>query len=300
MIDQTLLYCVGATKAGTSWFYRALHDHPECTLRDVKEAHYWDTFGPKMQANQVAAFERRIAEFTAMQIRAEVNGNMRRAENLALQIDELTRLREVIAAERTSDDAYWAWLSRGASGQKLVADMTPSYGLVDGDTLARMQVLRPVTKIVYLIRDPLARLWSHVRMTVTRSDDDSDQSFDERANSVLSAVIRDGAQKHITKRGDYVAVIEKLRRVVPQADLMIEFAENLYTAEGWARMCRFLGITDFGVNQDRKVHEGNRAQLHEGLAAEAVQYLKDQYNWVADNVAPLPQQWQDNLARAHA
>ena len=137
-------------------------------------------------------------------------------------------------------------------------------------------------------------------MTVTRSDDDSDQSFDERANSVLSAVIRDGAQKHIAKRGDYVAVIEKLRRVVPQADLMIEFAENLYTAEGWARMCRFLGITDFGVNQDRKVHEGNRAQLHEGLAAEAVQYLKDQYNWVADNVAPLPQQWQDNLARAHA
>lgn len=300
MTAQTLLYCVGATKAGTSWLYRVLHDHPECKLRDVKEAHYWDTMGPKMQANQTAAFDRRIAEFTMMQVRAEVNGNTARAENLALQIDELKRLRDVIAASRSDDAAYWDWLSRDADGAKLIADMTPSYALVNGDMLKRMLALRPVTKVVYLIRDPLARLWSHVRMTVTRSDEDSDASFDERSNAVLASVIREGAQKHITKRGDYAAVIEKLRRIVPASDLMIEFAENLFTAEGWARMCRFLGITDLGVDQTRKVHEGNRARLHEDLAVEAVKFLKDQYEWVAKHVAPLPQEWQANLARVRA
>ena len=29
MADPTLLICVGATKAGTSWMYRYLHDHEE-------------------------------------------------------------------------------------------------------------------------------------------------------------------------------------------------------------------------------------------------------------------------------
>ena len=42
MGDQpTLLFCVGATKAGTSWLFDYLKHHPECHLRSVKELQYF-------------------------------------------------------------------------------------------------------------------------------------------------------------------------------------------------------------------------------------------------------------------
>ena len=48
-----MLYCVGATKAGTSWLYRALHDHPGCAVRAVKEMHYWDTFDAEVRNSDI-------------------------------------------------------------------------------------------------------------------------------------------------------------------------------------------------------------------------------------------------------
>ena len=64
MSDPALLYCVGATKAGTSWFYRTLHAHPECHLRAVKEAHYWDSFDPVELDLQLGTLRARVAEYT--------------------------------------------------------------------------------------------------------------------------------------------------------------------------------------------------------------------------------------------
>ena len=94
--------------------------------------------------------------------------------------------------------------------------------------------------------------------------------------------------------------IEKLRRVVPASRLLVEFSERLMTAEGWARVCAFLGLTHIAADKERKVHEGAKARMDAGLAADAVRFLKDQYDWVADNVGPLPMNWQNNLARAYA
>ena len=42
MSEATLMFGVGATKAGTSWLYRYLADHPECHLRSIKELHFFD------------------------------------------------------------------------------------------------------------------------------------------------------------------------------------------------------------------------------------------------------------------
>ena len=37
--EPTFLFCVGATKAGTSWLYEHLYAHPECRFRTIKELH---------------------------------------------------------------------------------------------------------------------------------------------------------------------------------------------------------------------------------------------------------------------
>ncbi|OUD08704.1 hypothetical protein BVC71_12300 [Marivivens niveibacter] len=298
MTGQTLLYCVGATKAGTSWLYRMLHDHDDCHVRAVKEAHYWDTFGPKRCDRQVTAFENRLSALVRQRAQALQNGNQRRVGNLTRQIDDMVGLIDVLKSDRTGDVAYWNWLSQGSADAKVVAEMTPAYSLLDVDLLQRMAALRPMTKMVYLMRDPLDRLWSHIRMDVARESGEAD--LEANANARLDQIVSGQGGGNILPRGDYRAAVQKLQQVIAPANLLIEFTERMMTSAGWKGICAFLGIQHKDANDERKVHEGAKAKMDEDLAAKAVRFLKDQYDWVAGNVGPLPDRWQANLLRAHA
>ncbi|MBI1418500.1 MAG: sulfotransferase family protein [Limimaricola sp.] len=300
MADPALLYCVGATKAGTTWLFAALRAHPQAHVPAVKEAHYWDTFAPNAQAGQIRNLRRRQAELARDAARAAVNGNAARAANLDRQVQAMEGLIGVLGTDRTaeSDAAYWRWLSNGAGEARVVADMTPSYALVEEGLFARMLALRPVAKVIYLVRDPLARLWSHIRMMVKRAPGET-ESFDEAANNRLRAFGRGAGHADLASRGDYVAAIEKLRRAVPEGALKIAFTERMYDPEGWGGICDFLGIAHTAPNAAR-VHEGIAARMDDELAALAVTRLRPQYEWVAANVGTLPTQWQDSLARTRA
>ena len=299
MTQTTLLYGVGAAKAGTSWLYRMLADHPECKLRAVKEAHYWDSFDDKQRDWQLRAFARRCDQMSRMRASMTIKGNALRADSLQRQIDEITALMSVIAGDRTTDTAYLDWLGQGASDKRLMADLTPAYALLDTDRLTRMVGASPVSKVIYLVRDPMARLWSHVRMHVTRAGSD-DAQVQADANALLGDIVDGKNLPNILDRGDYRGAITRLRAVVPASRLLVGFTEVMLTPTGWAQICKFLGITPTGVDAGRRVHAGVSATMNAGLAKRAVALLKDQYEWVAEHVGPLPTAWQTNLARAVA
>ena len=50
--DKTVLFGIGAQKAGTSWLHSVLSSHPECHL-PVKEVHYFDTAVDPARAESV-------------------------------------------------------------------------------------------------------------------------------------------------------------------------------------------------------------------------------------------------------
>lgn len=298
MAEPVLLYCVGATKAGTSWLYRALSEHPQTHLRGVKEAHYWDSFTPKSRANQVAALDRRHARLSHRL--NEAGGRTGQVERLTRQLAEITALREVLQADREGDAAYAAWLFEGAEDARLVADLTPSYALLPEAQLERMLALHDDVRVIYLMRDPLSRLWSHSRMMAERRADTDETDLGPRANRILRRAVVMQAEPEITERGDYAAAVEKLRRLVPADRLRVEFAERMFTPEGWEDICRFLGLGPHPAPLEKKVHSGPRIEMRDDIGRRAMEYLDDQYRWVAENVGPLPAAWQANLARAEA
>ena len=83
MADPTLLICVGATKAGTSWMYRYLHDHEECFARSVKECHYFSTFNSKKLMHQLKILNRLGVQYEARLIEAEAADDIIRILNLS-------------------------------------------------------------------------------------------------------------------------------------------------------------------------------------------------------------------------
>ncbi len=296
MAAPTLLYCVGATKAGTTWLYRYLHDHPECAMPAVKEAHYWDTFDSERCEKQLAAFRVRLREMRAAKAQADAEGRGWQVENLDRRINEMKALIATLEGDRTDDSAYVAWLTEGRDAQ-VVGDITPNYATLSDDALARMRDLSPNTKFLYLIRDPLDRLWSHIRMQARRQRQDH-EVYEKKSNNILYRILNRGHEQHILERGDYPKIIRKLRRVIPEGRLLIQFAEDLFTAEGLARLCAFLGIKQVEPIVARPANEGPEVVMLDKLRPRALGLLNEHYEWVARNVGPLPQRWQDNLARA--
>lgn len=297
MGETTLLYCVGATKAGTSWLYRYLHDHPECAMPAVKEAHYWDTFAANSRENQLVAYRVRLREMRAQKRDATLAGRGWQVENLKRRIDQMKALLETLDGDRVSDAAYLAWLMEGRSAAKVVADITPNYATLSDEMLGQMLNITPTTKFIYLIRDPLDRLWSHIRMQARRQRQ-AHEAYEKKSNNILYRILNRGQETHILERGDYPKVIRKLRRVVPEGRLLVQFAEDLFTPEGVARLCAFLGIASVNAAVVQPAHVGPDVVMLDKLRPRALGLLNEHYEWVARNIGPLPQRWQDNQVRA--
>ena len=110
MAAPAVLYCVGATKAGTSWLYRYLHDHPDCAMPAVKEAHYWDTFDADDLEKQLVFYRVRLREMRDAKLDAADAGRGWQVENLDRRINEMKALVAVLEGDRTDDRAYLGWM----------------------------------------------------------------------------------------------------------------------------------------------------------------------------------------------
>ena len=273
MEPPRILFGVGATKAGTSWLHEWLSGHPECHLRSVKELHYFDTLEGRGVSARITALE------AQRQRLAEQGASPARLDDLA----------DCISMFRRSDDpsAYLAYLTQGRGERAVVGDVTPAYGLLPVARLKAMATLGE-TRFLYILRDPVARLWSHVRMIARRREPDGTVT-PERAGRVLQRTIR-GDEDHIAVRGDYRGAMERISVVVPEAQRLFVFFEDLVSGDAARRVCEFLGIAPMPV-LNAVVHAGQPLPITPEQAARARDFLDDQYRYVEQAMGRLPEAW---------
>lgn len=289
MTDAPLLFCVGAAKAGTSWLHRVLSDHPDCALRSIKELHFFDALDRGEVDRQVAAVEARRAGYLADMAEAGPH-------RLLVRARQVKDCEDWLGVLRSGDErAYLGYLGAGAGG-RMVADMTPAYALLSEERLRRMAGIARDVRFLYLVRDPVERLWSHVRM-IARARAEKDGNHEGRAAHVLSRVFR-GKETEIAVRGDYAAAIGKLARAVDPRRLMVAVTEEMLTAPGLARIMGFLGLPVPAANFSRRIHEGAAGDLAPGARAEARAWLSAQYDFVAGWLGRRPAGWAYDLQGA--
>jgi hypothetical protein len=294
--EPTLLFCVGATKAGTSWLYDHLSAHPQCHFRTIKELHYFSLKNAAQFDGALRGMDRKIAE---MQARLGVAADARKLV-VAQRLADLIEWRAVLAHRAIDLPAYRAYLTANMGQARLVGDVTPAYGMMSKADLTRLSQVAADTRFVYLIRDPLARLWSHVRMIAARAAPDR---FAQVAEAQMAAILDgdlSGEGKGIVARGDYAAILEKLTRAVPVKSLLVLFQEELMTIPGIAKLSAHLGLTPAPAALDLRVHEGKSLELPEPLRARALLWLRPQYEYVATMFPALPQAWLKNMEKGFA
>lgn len=285
------MFGIGATKAGTSWLYRYLDSHPDCAMPAMKELHYFDTADPRKQAWQVKQFTRKAADLKARRAFAPAA----KQASLDGRIAVLEGAISLLSAPRDGHAAYLSYLSGVAGSARVVGDVTPAYGLLPEEELRVMAGLAPRTRFIYILRDPLDRLWSNIRMVAGRKAK-ADSEVAQTARRLLEKALT-GEDRQVIMRSDYAGTLDRLERAVPRESRLVLFFEQLFSHETVARICRFLGIGDHPADLGRKVHAGRRLEMDEDQAHRALSALRGQYEAVASRFGELPPRWRENYAR---
>ncbi|NPD18064.1 sulfotransferase family protein [Alterinioella nitratireducens] len=284
MGDATLLFGIGAAKAGTTWLYRFLAAHPEVRLPAVKELHYFDTA-------ETSKFDRQIARMRKEKARRTgrlPTGDEKLDRRLKREIWAYNRWLNVIADP--SDAAYVDFLTHNAGDARVVGDITPAYATLSEASLTRMAGLADKTRFIYLMRDPLDRLWSNIRMAAARRTG----ALRETAGALLDKVVA-GEDQTITARSNYALTLARVNAALDPRTVFLGFYETLFQPETVARICDFLGITPRAAKTQARVLAGEDLTMTEGQRARALAWLAPQYDAVRGAMGALPQRWTDNM-----
>ncbi|MCI2393022.1 sulfotransferase [Aliiroseovarius sediminis] len=280
MRNQTFIFCLGATKAGTSWLFDYLSGHRQCHLPAMKELHYFD------------ALEQGTGGYYRKQAQARLDA-ARKDQSSAWQkrlMADLERWLSVFDGETRDDAAYLRYLREGGAKARVIGDFTPAYGLLKEKTLQAMSALTDNVRFVYLMRDPVDRIWSNIRMM---AGNDGQAALDAKVDGVLN-----GTAENILDRSNYRRTLNRLTRAIPREALHIEFYEQLFTPAAIERLCAFLGITPQPASFDRVVHQSVKADLPTGQRAQLQAALKPQYNFVEKFMGELPPEWTQKMVSA--
>ena len=310
--DLTLFFCVGATKAGTSWLHSQLQAHPECHLKSIKELHYFSMTQPRQ-------FERALktaqVDAVAAQVKAQ-NAAPEKRDYAGRRAQDLTEWCEVLKQGLGAHDRYLAYLSKGVGRRHVIGDVTPGYSLMPAETLTMMGQLTPDVRFVYLMRDPVERLWSHIRMVCARAERTSFEAGNLQAGNVeagnveagnfeagslrlIEAILAGEVSNEITgilKRGDYCAIMDKLDRAVPATHRLVAYYEDMFAPGGLNPICDFLGIAAMIPAVETKVHAGMPLTLTPDLVARTRAFLQPQYAGVRQRLGAVPPNWAQNAA----
>jgi hypothetical protein len=274
MTGPAILFCVGATKAGTSWLWEWLREHPQAHLRSIKELHWFDAVETDRLQREAHATRLQIAE----------------AEALGARPDRIADLRDWLSVlEQGNDAAYMGYLRHGADRASLVADVTPAYALLPEERLRHMAGIAPEVRFLYILRDPVDRLWSHVRMIARRRAKGAEVTAD-RCRRILMRTIR-GEEPEIAARSDYAGALARLTAAVPSARLMLQVFEEMFDQSAMDRIAAFLGIGLHPAALAVRVHEGVDFSLPAGARTKARAWLQPQYDLTARMLGRMPPAW---------
>ena len=275
--------CVGAAKSGTSWLYRQLSAHPECHFRTIKELHYFDALDDDRVSRNVDRIRARQVELLG-----RTQGGLTASSQQTARIADGADWLDVLEIGREDADAYLSYLRNGASAGQIVGEATPAYALLSKERLAKMSRMAEDVRILFLMRDPVARLWSHVRMMAGRRDEDGVVTA-RRCDRILGRTIT-GSETQIVRRSDYASALDKLKAAVPSGRLLIEVFEEIVQGEGLARICDFLGIARVTPNPV-PVHKGQPLAMTPEQRRRAAQWLAPQYDAAHRALGRMPEAW---------
>lgn len=218
--DKTLILGVGAQKAGTSWLRHYLANRSDVWMaKGIKEMNVLNVlFGQSSNRSRKALQGLRHAFI-------ESGDDLTYSEHLADMIDRVRA--------QFQPHGYRQFFESRVGSERFFGDITPAYAHLPPEAFSFVKSEFPKRKVIFLLRDPVERHFSALRMREQRSNG----SFDS-VSHFLKSLDRPG----IKKWSDYPATYRNLISSFSKDDIFVGFYETLFSDDEIRRLCEFLEI----------------------------------------------------------
>ena len=290
------LFCIGAQKAGTTWLYDYCQAHPDIHVPAIKEMHY---FNARFDPRQIGFANNRRALLEAK--RASVLPEPRLGAALGEPGDNYTAevLERLVAMHDDPGDdhaLYRDFMMNGYAGQTCVADITPDYAVMHYDVFRRMATEFDGARLLFIMRDPLERTWSAIKMHRKFL---ASQGLPQHSEDALLDQLTQNRQRHIKLRSYYQRTLFGLNRAARADQLLYLFYEDLFCDDTIRRLCDFLGVAFVPGKYGRRVRLGERADMTGAQREKLLRLLHPVYDLLsrAPNLI-VPDSWNTAAALA--
>lgn len=283
-------FCIGAAKCGTTWLYDYMRAHPQCYLRGHKELNFFYAVEPKQLDRARDRIDRKIA---AYEVKVAAARPSERASKTEMLLD-MHAFKHVLATCERDPNAYFKYMMTGLKTERLVGDISPDYALLSAEALRLMVGVADETRFLYIMRDPVERLWSHARMDA-KNKLPAGREFLSYAKELLAAAISGDPQNVIASHSQYKRTLTALFDAVPEERRLVLFYEDLMRPSGLRKLCAFLKIKPLMAGFDRQVNEGVGAELSAEDRAVLRRFLQPEYEYVAQHFPNLPDAWKKSM-----
>lgn len=259
------------------WHY--LREHPQCATPALKEVHFFDG-NPRRLVGLLDETERALAE-------------ARTADDRAFLQEKSVFVRRAIGFagndQRTAESFEALLASVAVPGTKVVAELTPANGSLRLGTLKELANLPVSPKFVMILRDPVDRMWSQIRMAARKRGSDANHT-QAIAFNLLDRFIA-GEEGAVSNRHDYAGMLQRARRAIPADRLFVDFFETFINQTRIDQFCDFLGVDHLSA----KLTEPRAVGAHIPLPSEDQIRLRKrlnfQYEAVKRELGDLPDAW---------
>jgi hypothetical protein len=199
---------------------------------------------------------------------------------------------KAVTVKSPTHSVYCDLLFAGYRKEKAVGEITPGYCRCNEEDFAEMASLAPNVRFIFIMRDPVSRLWSGCRHRLRLELGRDGTTTDAVAERLLSSLVEPGHAAF--ELSSYDHTIRSLENVVSPDKIAYFFYETLFQQSEIDRLCTFLGVEHVPAAIDKKVHVGADASgsMPPDVARQAREALRPTYEFCKAKFGTLPPEWQ--------
>ena len=274
---------IGAQKAGTTWLYRMLGQHPGIWLPPLKELHYFSA----LYLGYVRDPETGLCTLDILRMQKSLKSVEWLVGSEQSEWEKIRRIyaQALIGLRTMSDEWYLSVFGLAPPGPVLKGEITPEYALLPDHGVEHIARVNPQIKIVFLLRDPIERGWSDLRMErhqLQLQEQPPDRDYLEDTRFI--------------ERADYATTIERYRKFLPHENILVIYYDELATQPMvlLERVCRFLGAEfDPAMFRDTGsvIHAGPRREMPPEIYRKMRDVLRPGFDRLLALEEPTMQLW---------
>ncbi|WP_338456284.1 sulfotransferase [uncultured Alteromonas sp.] len=260
---------IGAQKAGTTWLDKMFKSHPEIWTPVVKELQFFNSL-----------YMEDAFKWTPRHRSSHASKAIGFVSNNSNNIDWAIIKQAVHIGEPENVDYQWyETVFDFAPEGNIKGEMTPEYSLLQHEHINSVKQKYPNLKIIFVMRDPVQRALSGIRMRLLQNGFDASSTQSDIDNFVKSCA----SDWDVIERGNYQNIIDKWtfhfgdENFLPllSDDLKIDGKKQL------EKLSKFLGIESEGFVADasEKVHVGKKYHISQDAIDEVIKYQQQNLEW---------------------